>query len=264
MPLPPPSDLLAEAETALVEGRPEATLELVREILERQPNHAGAMFLEAEALRDLREATEAEARYRRVLHAEPQNADAWSGLGSAMVDQGLFDEAGACFARALRCRPDHADATYGRAMVRERRGDAAGARRDYLRAWRLSSRYPLPRRLEDAEVRALLLEAAEEADPAVAAWLRAAPVVILDTPDLSTCEAYDPPASPVELIGHVPLSLLPEGAGPQPWTLAAPPVLLFRRNLERYAHDRAQVVEALRDGVVAHAGTWLGEAAFGA
>lgn len=255
-----PHTLLELAETALVEGRPEATLELTRQVLSEHPDHTDAMFLEAEALRDLRDGHASERRYRDVLGAQPMHHEAWSGLGALLFDQCRFDEAATCFGRALRARPDHADAFYGRAMIRERRGDTLGARRDYLRAWRLSSRYPMPRQLDDADVHALLAEAAQDA-PEVAAWLEGLPVLVLDVPDADVCDAYDPPMSPGDLLGHVPLpyegDLVPHGA----WAAAATPVLLFRRNLERFADDHDQTVDALRETVVSQLALWLGQTA---
>lgn len=254
----PPQDLLHQAEAALVDGRPEDTLALCRQLLSEDPRHLGARFLEAEALRDLRDDDEAEASYKLVLSVHPDHSEAWSGMGAVQFDQGRFDEADRCFGRAIRLRDDNADAYYGRAMLRERRGDLRGARRDYLRAWRLSDRYPLPERLTPEDAAALLQDAAGAADEGVRAWLSATPIVLLDVPDLDTCDAYEPPASPAELLGHVTLPLAPEGAG-RSITTFPPTVLLYRRNLERYASDRLQLLEALRHGIVAHVAAWLRE-----
>lgn len=245
------SDLLDLAETELVEGRPEATLELARQVLAAEPEHAGAMFLEAEALRDLRDRDQAIARYRSLLVRSPGNADAWSGLGHVLFEDGQFDGASRAFAHALRVDGDHPDALWGRSLVRERRGDARGAHRDQLRAWRLSPRYPLPVSIDDEALRELLADAADGLDDTVQSWLETAPVLVTDLPDVGTCRAYDPPASPAELLGHVTVRLPSEGSGEGPWTRLPPAVLVFRRNLERFASDRDQLVAALRDGVLA-------------
>ena len=85
------SEILTLAEDALVEGRPEDTLELCREILAREPGHTDALYLEAEALRDLRESTEAEDVYRRLLEGDPGRGEGWSGLGFVLFDQARFD-----------------------------------------------------------------------------------------------------------------------------------------------------------------------------
>jgi tetratricopeptide (TPR) repeat protein len=252
---PPPHELLDLAESALNEGRPETALELCRQMLADDPYLLRAVYLEAVALRDLREPLDAEDAYRRFLDRAPDDVAAWTGLGSVLFDQGRFDEAGTSFARALRLQDDTAEAWYGRALVRERRGDTSGARRDYVRAWRLSERYPPPRPLTDADLKCLLLEAAERAGDSVRAWVETAPMIVLDHPDAEICDAYEPPASPAELLGH--LTLHPTGDENGGWTRFPPAVLLFRRNLERWADDRAELVEALRESVLANVADWL-------
>lgn len=252
----PSHQLLDMAEAALVEGHPETTLEICRQLLSLDPHHAGAIFLEAEAFRDLREGEEAEQRYRVVLSREPEHTEAWSGMGSVLFDQGRFEESQRCFTRALRADSDNADAYYGRAMVRERHGDEAGARRDYLRAWRLSGRFPTPEPLSHGQMRQMLHQAADAAGAHVGAWVRQAPVLVLDLPDIETCDAYEPPASPGELLGHVTVQVTADGVLTSSNALP-PAILLFQRNLERYAHDRDQLIAALRDSVVAQVSQWL-------
>lgn len=261
--LPPSHDLLDLAEQSLAEGRPEATLELARQVLSARPDHVGAMFLEAEALRDLRERDEAIAGYRRLLARDPENASAWAGLGHVHFEEGDLEDASKAIARALRLDPAHADALWCRSLLRERRGDAHGARRDQLRAWHLSPRYPLPRTIDDEELRALLADAAEGLDEGVQAWLESTPVLVTDLPDLATCRAYDPFASPAELLGHVAARLPSDvDAGTGAWNALPPAVMVFRRNLERFADDREHLVEALREGVLSQVSEAMGAAAF--
>jgi hypothetical protein len=87
----------------------------------------------------------------------------------------------------------------------------------------------------------------------VAAWLSHAPLVFLDLPHPAICEAYEPPASPAEVLAH-----LSAGAETtQPASQLPPSILVFRRNLERYATDPAQVLTALRAGVVEQVRGWM-------
>ncbi len=251
-------DLLDLAETELVEGRPEATLVLVRQVLADEPGHTGALFLEAEALRDLRDRDQAISCYRALLAHGDVTADTWSGLGHALFEDGQIDPAAKAFAAAIRLDADHPDALWGRGLTRERRGDEAGARRDQLRAWRLSPRYPLPQSIDDESLRDLLADAAADLDEGVQTWLEAAPVIVTDLPDLDTCSAYDPPASPAELLGHVPMSPPSEDGPHHAWRALPPSVFIYRRNLERFASDRAQLVAALRDGVLAQVAEAVG------
>jgi hypothetical protein len=97
------------------------------------------------------------------------------------------------------------------------------------------------------------MQAAEADLPEVAAWLSHAPLVFLDLPHPAICEAYEPPASPAEVLAH-----LSAGAETtQPASQLPPSILVFRRNLERYATDPAQVLTALRAGVVEQVRGWM-------
>ena len=151
-----PDHLFDLAQAALHEGRPETTVDLCRQLLRSQPDHAGAMLLQAEAHRDMNEEVAAELCYRRLLAHQPELGEGWSGMAGVMFDQGRVDEAAGCFSRALRVSSDLPEAYYGRALVRERRGEHVSARRDYLRAWSLSPAHPVPGVLGDADVLGLL------------------------------------------------------------------------------------------------------------
>ncbi len=72
--------------------------------------------------------------YRSMTEAEPGNPYAHVLLGTLLAERGATEEAEACFDRALRLRPDLADALIGRAEIRRRRGDLAGAVEDLNRA----------------------------------------------------------------------------------------------------------------------------------
>jgi tetratricopeptide (TPR) repeat protein len=262
---PPPAprpdvmdELLAEAAEALADGQPDRTLELVVSIRRDHPGHLGALYLEAEARRDLRDGDGAEQRYAELLAHVPDHADAWAGLGMVRFHAGRFDEALACFSRAIRLAPATAEALHGRSLVRERRGDHRGARRDQARAWALSSRFPAPGDLDTAEIRALLSEASEHLSPVSAAWAEALPVVLLDLPDLPTCAAYDPPASPAELLVHLAAPLEDPEVGPRP--SVPPSLLVFRRNVNRFSDDRAALLEAITDALASQLELWHDQA----
>ena len=173
-----------------------------------------------------------------------------------MFDSCRSSEALAAFQRAIRLDPNNADALYGRALVREQRENDEGALRDYHRAWRLSQRYPPPESLSDDDVNEMLLDAARKSSPSVAAWIEQAPILVVDLPDARTCEAYAPPASPAELLGHLAAPMSPES--PQGgWNSFVPAVVLYRKNISRFAHDRQQLVMALGHSVLSQVNEWL-------
>ncbi len=157
-------------------------------------------------------------------------------------DQGRVDEAAKHFAKAVRLDHQNADAAYGRALVRERRGDQRGAMRDYVRAWQLSTWYPMPAPLAPEEAITLLHEAADE-DSLAGPWLAALPVTIEEVPSLDICAQYDPPVSPSELLGHIVVPRPGQG-------FSTPCVVLFRANIARFMHNREDVLTALRMSVI--------------
>lgn len=119
----PVESQLDAAEQALDRGDFEEALDICGMVLDREPHHAGAHFLAADALRDLREPHEAEQHYRAVLKVETQHAPSWSGLAGVLFDQLRYEESRIAALRAIRCEPDFPEGYYIRAMLRERRGD---------------------------------------------------------------------------------------------------------------------------------------------
>jgi len=255
--VPATQTLFEQALSALEVGEPERVIELCDKIIELDAGHQDAVLLKAEAYRDLRQPHEAEAMFRAALKINDQRSEAWSGLGAVLFDLCRFEASRRAFLRSIRLQPHNADALYGRALLRERRGDERGARRDYLRAWRLSRHHPPPVPLSDDEVRSLLDEAAADADPGIAAFMHQAPLILRETPDEATCNAYEPPASPAELLGH----LATQHFGGLSSVMLPPSVVVFRRNVQRFADDRENLVKALRDTVVVQLEDWIGQAA---
>lgn len=250
-------DILDEAEDALDAGDPEHALELCDRVLRQDRRHVGALFLVAEAERTLGALEEAEQGYRSVLALRGEHSPAWSGLAWVLFDLLRFEEARAAALRAIRTDPHNAEAPFVRALLRERRGDLAGADRDYLRAARLDPEgYPLPVRLTDAMLTAIVQEAQEAMHPSVRAWLEHVVFVLEEVPSDELCREFDPPALPGEILGYFTGNTLIERSTEG---VALPAtIVLFRRNLERIAQDRDHVVDEVRITVLHEIGHFLG------
>lgn len=242
------------AEAALEDGHPEKALLIARQLLHRDARDVVAWFLEGEALRDLADLAAAETSYHHVLDLVPEHAGAWCALASVLFDQRRFGEASAVVAQAIRAAPRAAAPYYTRAMLRERRGDLEGASRDYERARRFGDGFTLPERMTDDAILRLVLDITDTIDPLAAAWLRQAPTIIVDLPDDDTCDAYEPPASPGDVLAHL---AAPLGAEPLPQIGLPPTVMLYRRNIERSVGDHDDLVAALQHGVIEQVQLWL-------
>lgn len=247
------------AEEALDRGDPEAALELCEEVLGLEADHAGALFLAAEAYRDLRELDDAEVRYRRVLQLTPAHGPSWSSFGAVLFDQLRFDEARNVLTRAIRVDPENAEAWWWRGLVRERRGDFTGARRDFLRAHRLDPPgYPLPVPLDEALVEAIVEDAVRAMHPSIREYLVQVAIVLDEVPEADVLRQWDPPMPPGEIVGYFSGHSLLDRSVHDPWSNFPATIVLFRKNLERLAHDRDRLVEELRITVLHEVGHFLG------
>lgn len=251
-------DLLDEAEDALDDGDPERALELCGRVLRADARHPGALFVAADAERTLGELERAEQSYRMVTAIEPDHAHAWSGLAWVLFDQLRFPESRVAALRALRASATNAEAVFVRAMLRERRGDLAGSERDYLRASRLDpENYPRPVRLPDAVVTALVEEARKLVHPSVRSYLEQVVFVVEDVPSAELCQEFDPPALPGELLGFFSGNGLAD-RGVDSGVQVPSRIVLFRKNLERIAQDRDQLIQEIRITVLHEIGHFLG------
>lgn len=238
-----PTDLLEAATQALERGEPEVALVACGALLDAHPGHDRGRLLEAEAFRTLHMPDLAEASYRQLLAFHPDHAEAMAGIARVLFDQCAYDEAAIAANLAIRLESPHPEAIHVRAMLREWRGDHAGAARDYARAWTLSPAFPIPEPLRDAELRSLPEQAAQGAgDAALTAWLTSLPVTIEEQPSRAVCAYYQPIATPDEIYGV--------------FVESSPSVILYRRNLARGAARRFplptllwfQFLDRARDG----------------
>lgn len=251
--------LLDLAEDALDRGDPGASLRLCQQILNNTPEHAGARFLGAESLRDLGDLEGAEDWYREVVRNDPEHSPSWSGLGAVLFDQLRFEDARTALLRAIRADDANAEAFYWRAMLRERRQDVRGARRDFRRARNLDpERFPMPVPLDDATVEAVVTEALMALHPTIRAYLAQVAILLEDVPDIDLCLQYDPPAPPGEILGYFSGMSLMDRSIENPWSNLPSAIVLFRRNLERIAWDRTRLLEELRITVFHEVGHFLG------
>jgi predicted Zn-dependent protease with MMP-like domain len=256
---PTVDDLLDDAESALEMGDADRALALCRAALARDPDHAGARFLGAESYRQLRDLDTAEQWYRAVVHRDPEHGPSWSGLAAVLFDLLRFDDARTTCLRAIRADEGNAEAYYLRAMLRERRHDIAGARRDFRRAQAFDpGRFPMPVPLDDATVEAVVTEALLALHPTIRAYLNQVAILLEEVPDEELCQSYDPPAPPGEILGYFSGVSLADRSMDNPWSNLPSAIVLFRRNLERIAWDRQALVEELRITVFHEVGHFLG------
>ena len=261
-PVAPESELdavLDRAEEALERGDPAAAVELAAQVLDRSPDHPGALFLLAESFRDLRELDHAEAAYRRVTQLNPEHSVSWSGLAAIHFDLLEFEAARTCVLRAIRENPANPEGYYWRALLRERVADFRGAQRDFRRAARLEPLlFPMPVPLDEAAVDELLSTAIQQLHPSIGAYLSQVAILLEDVPDEDVCRQYDPPAPPGEILGYFSGVSYRERSIEDPWSNLPSAIVFYRRNLERIAWNQERLVEEVRLTLFHEVGEFLG------
>ncbi|MBT3223735.1 MAG: tetratricopeptide repeat protein [Proteobacteria bacterium] len=251
--------ILARAESALAEDDPDAALDLCDQILGAAPNHSGALFLAGLAHRDLGNVDYAEVCFRRVIALSPNQSTPLSGLGAVLYDQLRFDEAQPILNRAIEIDPQNAEGYYWRAMLRQRRGDNNGSLRDFFRAGQLEPlSFPRPLPLDDSTVEVVVQEALMAMNPTIRTYLTQVVIILDEFPSIETCEQFDPPALPSELLGYFAGIPITERSMGDPWSILPSTIVLFRKNLERFAPDRERLLEELRLTIFHEVGHFLG------
>jgi len=83
-------------------------------------------------------------------------------------------------------------------------------------------------------------------------------VILEDVPNEAVLLGYDPPASPLDLLGYFSGTSLMERSTENPWSSLPAVIVIFRRNLERHAGSREALVEQLRITLFHEIGHFLG------
>lgn len=249
---------LREAAWAALDDDPERAILLAEEALRLNPDSEGH-YLMGVARHEAGEDDEAVAALQNAVELEPEHADAWAALGRVLFDLARWHEARVSLNAALRIDPHHPDAHYTRACLRERSGDPDGAARDYLAARSESPvDYPLPVPLDDDTIGTIADEVIAALHPSLQKYLDSVAILVDEYPDEEILEDFDPRARPAELLGSFSGHSLPERSGAAPWTSLPATIVLYRRNLERIAADREELLDQVRITLLHEIGHFLG------
>jgi predicted Zn-dependent protease with MMP-like domain/Flp pilus assembly protein TadD len=227
------------------------------------PHHDRALagdllVLAAMASNDLGYSRDALARADEALKLGAVEADARYERGVALYELCRFREARAALERVLALEPDDAWAQHYLGLVAERTGDEARAETLERRARELApddftAPVDVDRGAFEKEVRQAVASLPDEEKRALAH----VPVEIADVPALADLVAVDPPLSP---------SILGLYRGPSERERCLPQdgpqcrsIVVYRRNLERFARDRAELEEQVKVTLLHELGHFHGE-----
>ncbi len=212
----------------------------------------------AAALNDLGRAADALPHAERAAALRPGEPAAANERGFALFELCRLDEARRAFEHALVLAPDDPWALHHLGLLAERRGDAAVAARLLARARAVApGEFPPEVELGAEPFRAEVDRAVAELSVEDRRALRGVPVEVADLPDLEDLTLTDPPLSPsiLGLFRGPPEgeACLPEDGDP------CRSIVLYRKNLLRFAHDRAELDRQLRVTLVHELGHLRGE-----
>lgn len=194
------------------------------------------------ALLELDQPGDAAEQLARAVELDPDDAEFRANLAIALFRSCRFDDAAREAARALKDDPSSPDAMHAKALTLERSGRLGEADELFGRASEIDpERFPaavhLSRDAFDREIRC-----AEESLPEdFRRHLREVPILVEDVPSEDVLLGESPPLDP-ELLGLFVGTALADRQWSGGGADAPPRILLFRRNVERYATD----VEDLR------------------
>jgi Flp pilus assembly protein TadD len=123
------------AEALVVNGTPEAALQMISQMVEQGIRHPDLLVLQGRALTDMGLVEEAEMALTRATRRAPGHSEAQNRLGILYMDQQRTDEAIQRFKSAVRAAPKNADVhnNYGFAlMAAGRHADAVPVLRSAL------------------------------------------------------------------------------------------------------------------------------------
>lgn len=205
-------------------------------------------------LGELVEAAEAYERARDLLGDED---DLLVELAGALFEVLRFDDARELLEEVLETSPNEPEAHHLLGLIAERAGEESKAEAHFQRAREIDpDAFPVPVRLSEDEFAQVVEEALEKLPAEVKEHLRDVPVMVEPLPRIEDLIG-PPPLSPLSL-GMFRGAAITERSFFDPGGQLPSSILLFQRNLERYAGSRDDLLEEIEVTVLHEVGHFVG------
>jgi predicted Zn-dependent protease with MMP-like domain/Flp pilus assembly protein TadD len=218
-------------------------------------------IVEARAFSGLGHARDALAAIAQAERAAPEDAEVLLEKGLALYELDRFEEAETALLAAEAAAPQGPEAAWvlhALGLVAERRGEVDEARRRFARARKLAPEdFPPPISLSAQEFEAAVEAALAELPEPVRRYLANVAISVEDLPAEADLLASDPPLSP-GILGLFRGAPWGQKASMDPWSHFPSAIVLYQRNLERFARTREELVEEIRITLVHEVGHFLG------
>ena len=238
--------VLESISEALDRGEPQAALSRAREALAAEGEDPVLHFLAGTALLDLDQPEEGAEAVSRAGGLDPEDAEFRASYALALFRACRFGEASAQAREAVEAAPRYADGQHVLALTEEREGRFADADAAFARAAALDPQgFPLPERMTREAFEKEVAAATDLLPPDFRRHLGEVAVTVEPLPSEDVLLDGTPPLDP-ELLGLFVGVSLPERSFQGPGGDLPPRILLFQRNLERYAVGADTLREELR------------------
>ncbi|HEX8698297.1 MAG TPA: metallopeptidase family protein [Myxococcaceae bacterium] len=216
------------------------------------------LLLEGMGLNQLGECERALVSLQAALEHMPRSVDAQVERGIALFELCRFPEAMAAFERVLKDAPDEAWAHHYLGLMAERRGDAREAKKRFAKAQALiPEEFPPPVELSEEEFDRAL-EAAVTALPGhVKGYLDNVTIAVEDIPSDEDLTGQAPPLSPC-ILGVFRGTPVGERSVTSAYDHFPASIVLYQKNLERFARTREELIEQIGITVMHEVGHLVG------
>jgi len=246
------------------EGGLERGLELARRGV-RAARKEGDAELEAECLllcgvgeEQLGDLPGALADVEAALRHLGDDPDALLERGVLLFELCRMAEARAQLEAVLRLDPELAAAHHYLGLIEERAGHAGAAERRFKRARKLApDDFPRPVHLGEGEFDGAVEAALAELPPRLREYLANVAITVEELPADADLTASSPPLSPL-VLGMFRGSPLADKGVMDVWAHFPSSIVLYQRNLERFARDREELIEQIGITLLHEVGHFLG------
>jgi predicted Zn-dependent protease with MMP-like domain len=215
-------------------------------------------LLEGVALNQMGNCREALARLDDALKRLPNDVDAMLERGIALYELVRLDEAEAQLRAVLVQAPDEGWAHHYLGLVSERRGKPEEAERRFARARKVAPReFPKPVALSHAAFDGAVEEALTSLPEQVRRYLSNVAIAVEDIPTDDDLTAADPPLSP-SILGVFRGTAYGQRGSMDPWSHFPSSIVLYQKNLQRFARDRKDLIEQIGITLIHEVGHFLG------
>ena len=231
-------NLLLQAEELLCLGEPESCLELCLEGLQIEPSDPDLLFLQALSMQIIGAWEEALVILYSIVTADPDNTQAWAHIAILQLELMNISAAQAVIQTIQVKDPAFEDGWWLRALLRERTGDIDGADRAYgMASWLNPDEYPTLPPLENDDLKDLINEVLNTAQPFLKMLYQQSIIQIKDVPDSEHIAASDLP--PLQIL----CTPIPQNSFST--AVRQPTIVFFKRNIRRALMDKEQLMQRL-------------------